>query len=344
MEIDFFENTLDRKPIPEWAEFLINFGLNWPRNNLAERRIALISMPCDSPAAGLIALGALINGLNDPEANDFTGHYHSLIKYARQYLKSCRKCRSRCNPEQVRCGYNSEANGEVRYYGNRTSGRIWTISEETDFTKNKIKFKKGSTIWSPDPKNSFEWQIRGLSPVSSNSAYKPIIKDVYQSILTGEAILDDNLTRTYSGLCFAGRQRGEKPTYEYYSKYSLALSGNKNIYSLSELLTIDKWSDTNRISRISFSNKGSEDIDRYEYEPSLTIADSDTTFLRVIDWTGMTGDVIGIYNRMISRENLELIGNKLSEKKAYYLEDYDLLNNMPNLPRGMYITILRKEI
>jgi hypothetical protein len=59
--------------LPDWVEFLIHFGYRWHRNNLQQRRIALISMPCDSAAAGLISLGALIRDLENPDSNYIDG-------------------------------------------------------------------------------------------------------------------------------------------------------------------------------------------------------------------------------------------------------------------------------
>jgi hypothetical protein len=51
------ESGLDRKEILAWAHYLIRLGNSWPHPDPGKRRIALVSMPCDSAAAALIALG-----------------------------------------------------------------------------------------------------------------------------------------------------------------------------------------------------------------------------------------------------------------------------------------------
>jgi hypothetical protein len=55
--IPFSESGLDRKEIPAWAHYLIRLGNSWPYPDPGKRRIALVSMPFDSAAAALIALG-----------------------------------------------------------------------------------------------------------------------------------------------------------------------------------------------------------------------------------------------------------------------------------------------
>jgi hypothetical protein len=123
----FSEAGLDWRPIPQWARFLIQFGYRWPMASPGRRRIALVSMPCDSAAAGLIALGALIRDLGNDTATNVNGHYEALLRYARQYLRSCHKCEVRCHPEERRCGYMHEATGLLR----DKNGKRYRISELT---------------------------------------------------------------------------------------------------------------------------------------------------------------------------------------------------------------------
>lgn len=103
--MQFSEYNSEWKPVPPWVEFLIKFGYEWRREPKGSRRIALISMPCDSAAAGLIALGAMVRDLADSNANDVAGHYDKLLQYARQYLKSCNPCVFKCKPQLSQCGY-----------------------------------------------------------------------------------------------------------------------------------------------------------------------------------------------------------------------------------------------
>jgi hypothetical protein len=59
----FSEAQAEWHAVPRWIEYLIHLGYVWPRDISERRRIALISMPCDSAAAGLVSLGALVREL-----------------------------------------------------------------------------------------------------------------------------------------------------------------------------------------------------------------------------------------------------------------------------------------
>lgn len=58
MAIEFSEAGWAWTAVPAWAGFLLQSGYRWPSRSPRERRIALVSMPCDSAGAGLISLGA----------------------------------------------------------------------------------------------------------------------------------------------------------------------------------------------------------------------------------------------------------------------------------------------
>ena len=81
--MNFSEAHEPWRSVPEWADFLIEFGFAWLAPTLAARRIAVVSMPCDSAAAGLIALGAMRKCLELDDANDVASHYQRLLDIAR---------------------------------------------------------------------------------------------------------------------------------------------------------------------------------------------------------------------------------------------------------------------
>jgi hypothetical protein len=62
------------REVPQWADFLIRLGWAWPTNDAGRSRVCLVSMPCDSAAAGLVTLGAMIRDFGNPRANDVDGH------------------------------------------------------------------------------------------------------------------------------------------------------------------------------------------------------------------------------------------------------------------------------
>ena len=86
--MEFSEAGSEWRGVPEWAFFLIEFGFAWLAEPHPSRRIALVSMPCDSAAAGLIALGAMRRCLEFDDANDAGSHYQRLQELAHRHPKS----------------------------------------------------------------------------------------------------------------------------------------------------------------------------------------------------------------------------------------------------------------
>lgn len=68
--------------LPEWVLFLLRFGYDWLGSDLAARKISLVSMPCDSAASGLIALGAMRRRFTIAGANDSIAHYQRIVRLA----------------------------------------------------------------------------------------------------------------------------------------------------------------------------------------------------------------------------------------------------------------------
>ena len=56
----FSEDNDSWREVPDWASFLLRLGVKFPLDPIETRRICLVSMPCDSAAAGLVALGAMV--------------------------------------------------------------------------------------------------------------------------------------------------------------------------------------------------------------------------------------------------------------------------------------------
>ena len=82
--MNFSEANEPWRSVPDWASFLIEFGFAWLAQPRAHRRIAVVSMPSDSAAAGLIALGAMRKCLELDDANDMSAHYEKLLDLARK--------------------------------------------------------------------------------------------------------------------------------------------------------------------------------------------------------------------------------------------------------------------
>jgi hypothetical protein len=337
----FCEANGTMRPLPEWARFLIRLGYSWPvRGNDAERRIALISMPCDSAAAGLIVLGGMIRDLGDPQANDFERHYDRLLLNARQHLQSCRNCDQRCHPESVRCGYAKEATGKLRSLRAPHTG--YHVCQETDLEQRQLVIVRHDVIYRPEPQYATNYYISDEPPPTWNAPDGALSDDAYAQIVPECQVRPDNLRRSYSGLCLAGRMGGENASRELCASVSFRSSTLE--HSLEELLTIYGWSACN-ISRIVFFNTRTGEMDRNVGAPRLTVADGDASFLNVISHPEFrNGDIVGVIHRVMERDRLEALGNKMTAMQQWYVQDEDMLCELPEVPRGISISILKRRI
>lgn len=226
--------------MPRWARFLVDFGYKWLIEASPLRRIALISMPCDSAAAGLVALGSMIRNLTNPKANDVDGHYDSLRRFAIQYLTSCRDCDLRCDPLSKGCGHKSEASGRINKLNEKKKIKRYVVSSErTDLGKEEIWFfGDGANHWL-NPKYAADWWIEGEPPPQLDDNISALPEVVYAEIVDGALIIPENLRRSFSGLCLAGRSAGESATRDSYASVRLRVGDLE--YGLHELLTVYQW-------------------------------------------------------------------------------------------------------
>ena len=335
----FSDSSEEFSQFPDWVNFLLSFGYRWPTKKTMSRRIALISMPCDSPAAGLVSLGALISDLKNQNTNENDGHYESILRYAKQYLLYCKDCQMRCNPKDKNCGYTHEAKGWL----NHNQQGKHKISDTTDLEKNKLVVlqSKGQRWWQ-NPDYILDWQIEDEPPPDSVSSEEGLPYEVYSQIIDGVSFYEKNFSRSYSGLCFAGRSMGKSSVRDICESFRIMIGSN--IYTLSELLTIQEWKLSNKISRMTFFNSRTKEMDRRFINPHLVVADGSDCFLEILKRKEFQGsDVIGVIHRTIDREKLEEVFDKLSELKQWYGNDTEILKSFGKSPYGVSINIQEKS-
>ena len=335
----FSDSSEEISQFTEWVNFLISFGFRWPSKKTMSRRIALVSMPCDSPAAGLVSLGALIKDLQNENANENYGHYESILRYAKQYLLYCKECQIRCNPKDKNCGYTHEAKGWL----NHNKQGKHKISDSTDLEKNKLfVLQNRSQRWWQSPDYALDWQIENEPPPDSSILNEGLSNGVYSKIVDEVSIYEENLSRSYSGLCFAGRPMGRSAVQELCDSFRIMV-GSKT-FSLSELLTIQGWNTNNKISRMTFFNSRTKEMDRRFTNPHLVVADGSDCFLEILKRKEFQdSDVIGIIHRTIDRNKLEEIFEKLSALRQWYINDTEILDRFENVPYGISINIQKKS-
>lgn len=340
-EISFSEDGGDWQPLPAWIEYMISFGYSWNRGCDAGRRIALLSMPCASPAAGLVALGAMIRDLERPGADDMATHSDSLFDFARQYIDHCRKCDlTACNPAYKGCGCESKSTGIVR--SSRGGNHVYAVSEKTDFKGRKLSLtSRRSPAAERAISDSFEkyLYIDGSPPLVLAAGGAELDAASYQGFLAGVSILPENLKRTYSGLVLAGRAKGDRDTRSAYEAMMFGDDAESN--TLAELLTVPGWA-ASKLSRVAFFNARTGETDRLATFPRLVVADGDASFLKTVE-TFKKADIVGVIDRSSDRERLEAVGERLASLTTWYEPDVELLKDLPSPPPGISVATFRKQ-
>lgn len=340
--MDFQESNTGWQPMPAWVEYLIQCGFKWPNASESPRRIALISMPCDSAAAGLIALGAMIRDLGSQSANDASGHNDALMRHAHQHLKYCRSC-AECDPAHKGCGFTSRASGKVRERDPRVANEIsYTISDRT-LSEDRLVLlnRKGSAIF-PSSASLARYYIEGEVISQAQNDGAAIVQEMYAGLIPSATICLDNLAKSFSGLCLAGRIAGESTTREAYSSFRFRHHTDQGV--LSELLSIHEWSPRQRISRMLYFNARTGKIDRYLYPPRVVVADGSASFLKVLGSNQFQqSDVIGVISRTIDRDGLEAIGNRMAGLQQWYGVDEEHERILPSALCGISATLLKRR-
>lgn len=329
--LQFSEADSPWQPIPRWANFLIGCGYACAGPDASSRRIGLISMPCESAAAAVVALGAMLRRLTLTQANDLTSHYQRIDRHATSAAKEL-------VPTFLR---SSKYKGRFRLDGKDKDGVIWVRSEAAASShafSSYQRLKKGFAIL---PQSACDWYFDGEGPVQALQGAEPAYAELYQALLEDGAVIKSNLRQSDSSICLAGRVAGGSVSKAIFE----AVRFKQGSFSadLSELLTVQDWS-PGTISRVSFFNTRTHQLDRNTGLTRLVIADGDAAFLRVLERTEFkSSDVLGVIHRTVDRERLEALGFKIAELQQWYSPELGMQGGMPPPPPGITILLLRRK-
>lgn len=315
--MEFSEANSPWRDVPDWVSFLIQFGYAWIEPRSTSRRIAIVSMPSDSAAAGLIALGVMRKCMELDDANDLDSHYQRLLALAR-----------------------SSSNVVLRHAKRR--GRFVFDGIDEDGVPWVKQLKSKSSVRMNLPRESAtNWRIDGEAPVAIGDGQRVPNAEFYSNLVPqGGEIRASNLAESHSDLCLAGRVTGEAPTKGLMA--DIRFRDNGCAADLSQLLTVQNWM-PGTISRVRFYNARTETFDRESGTPQVVVADGDTTFLKILASAEFEDcDAIGVMHRTMEREKLEAVGTKLASLRQWYRPDDSLLGTLPGIPRGVTMSILRR--
>jgi len=309
---------------PAWVAFLIRLGFEVARRVGSKRRVALVSMPCDSPGAALVALGALRWRLSQPNANEMHSHLERIRKTAHQggtdvFLRHDIH-RGRFVFDRVDAG-----------------GTVWV----------RQHLGRGARTSSPLrmailPERSTSWTFEGAPPPVLLDGVELPHRAIYGKIVSdGDDLLDVNLQRSDSGVCLAGRTVGAEATRAAAS--SIRFSHEDRSVGLDQLLTVHGWL-PNTVSRVSYFNSRTGRHDRPGNLPLVVAADGDQSFLMTWDKESFRGsDLVGVMHRTIERERLEAIETKLAQLRQWYVADTAVHEAIGVPPYGIsFVSLIHK--
>ena len=307
---------------PEWTKFLIDFGYRWGSIRNETRRIALISMPCDSVGAGLVALGAIRKSLEDPLANDVAAHWQRIRKSIGKPLKK----------------RSTSLNGNSRNY------LIARINAETVLLKRPGEGRMQDREITARKAN--EYCFVGEPFVEVLEGHRLESQKIYNEIIfQSNPIIDTNLELSFSGICLAGSKTGSRKTKRIFEKFHFSSDGTEHqTSSLDQLLTVHDWT-PKTISRLCFFNALTKTRDRETEPPYLVVADGDGSFLKVIDTESFSrSNIISIIDRSVDRDRLDSLGQRIADLSQWYEKENITPEFLPRCPRGIVVSIWKKRV
>jgi len=307
----FSEGNGSWREVPGWAHFLIRLGVKFPPDNMKTRRICLVSMPCDSTAAGLVALGAMARRMAEDNANDIHLHYDRILESAQR-----------------------NENRTFRQVGR--SGTYIAVYDQGMLWMRKNNDRRCTTVM-VNPERCLNYHFDGEPPPKVHQGDRLPFHGLYSS-LTGESVRNSNLLSSDSAICLSGRVLGGESTRRMLQ--NVRFKNGEYIVDLSRLLTVSSWT-PGRVSRITLFNSRTEKMDR-PGNSKLVVADGDQAFLKSLDhFRG--SNVIGVIHRCVERDRLEMVGQKLESLAQWYLEDEVFPGTMPGLPHGIFVKFLQRS-
>ena len=315
----FSESGGPSEPLPRWAADFIELGFRLPIAAVP-RRIIFVSTPCESAAAGLITLGAMLKRLEQENADDLSAHYVRL-----QAL----------TPETAR--------GVILRHRIRTKRRFEVVRNESG----RIQFQECGrrdperyTLLEPHASN---WYFDGEPPVEGYRGVELPHVRLYEALMPpGHHLFRKNLQRTDSHVVLAGRSGGRTLTEQILSAIRLRSGDEAN---LSELLAIHGWQPRN-VSRVRYFNPRTgtgEPFDRPGPPAGIVVADGPGTFLTVVDHPEIqNSSVLAVIPRTADPDQLDAVATRVESLGQWYDADPETGTDLPSLPAGVEIATLRR--
>jgi hypothetical protein len=322
----FSEAGAPWQTIPCWADFLIRYGSAWG-DRRDRRRIGIVSMPCESAGAGLVAVGAIRRRLSLHDASDCLSHFERIAKLA-----------GRCDSETFL--RHDTMKGRFRLDGIDQRGLVWV---------RRVSGGAGDPFAQNGPprivilaSNANQWRFEREAPTVALQGIGLSYGPHYAGLIDGAAEpLPSNLAQSDSAICLAGRVAGESVSRNAFAAIRFDCDGQ--VADLTQLLTVHRWS-PDTVSRITFFNSRTGQLDRDTGSTELLIADGDSAFLKALDADAFRrSDVLGIIDRAVDRDRLESVSTKLAGLSQWFAPEGQIPDGLPSTPAGITVLTLTRR-
>jgi len=311
----FSEDRTQFGPLPSWVRFFLEVGFHWPNDGV--RRVAIVSTPCDSAAAGLIALGALVRRLCEPESNDLGTHKRRIRE-----LRPGHKGTLRRNGDR----------GHYIVHRRDPDGTIWL---EHTVKKERFQFLEY---------RAGDWYFDGESPTEARTGSELPWLPLYQALMpSGFSIDASNLRYSDSSIVLTGRSTGQSVTAELLA--NLVFKLEEHMASLLLLLSLQDHQQADRVSRTRYlSSRASTGraFDRPGLAPRTVIADgSDALLCSLSSEPCESASIIAHIPRTDDLARLEDVGEQIGGLRQWFEPDEEAANQLPAPLRGVNLITLR---
>jgi hypothetical protein len=342
----YFEGDRVYDSVPVWVAAMLSFGYHWCDRSSGARRIALLSMPCESEAAGLVALGAFRRDLELTTTNYIDSYFDLLVRFCRERQT---ELKYKVPPPELSSPdvRNVLDNSRWRFVADKSSPDKIAIEDAgyRQFIKRGgklIQNQNGPCLSYITRESALDWQLHNFPlpqiPLVGGEALE---LPVYSALpFCSGPILDANLCRSYDGLVLVGQ--GAARDSAYMQKYYAAgfTSGNRQL-PLGELLTLHN-SEKKYIQRLRFVNERTTDDDG-GHNARLVVADGISALLRA-EQVYPNSDIIAFCNRDASVEAILQLKGWLNEKMRYYTDADTRHGFLDETPVGTLLRVLRRRV
>jgi len=342
--MQYFDGHAVHDTVPGWVAISLGLGYRWRHEGSVARRIGLLSMPCESEAAGLISLGALRKDLERTTANQLDTHFDLLLQ----------ACKERVAVHAGRANSLEEISWDVRnaaddsrWHFTGYDGELDAIVLENAAHRPVVK-RKGKSIPNPNGAcsrcifrgNAISWHLRDYPLPQLPPDGKALESSAYSN-LPGcfEHILEENLLRSYDGLVLVGQGAARDSLYmqRFYSTGFLSMEQQ---LPLGDLLTLHHG-ERNYVRRLRFlSERAHRSTDLQA--AWLVVADG-ISALRLADELFPSSDIIGVCNRDAPEETILQLEDWLNDSVRFYTDAETSHYLSGEMPAGMLLRVLQRR-